>query len=119
MLRVSVSDTGTGIAGENLERIFDKFYRAEDAASRQGSGLGLPIAKRMVEAHGGRIWAESQTADPNGPEGGDRRPGSTLSFEIPIEESPASGENGRPGTKPLSASGAARHHGGGGDPSPG
>ena len=119
VLRVSVSDTGTGIAGEDLERIFDKFYRAEDAASRQGSGLGLPIAKRMVEAHGGRIWAESQTADPNGPEGGDRRPGSTLSFEIPIEESPASGENGRPGTKPLSASGAARHHGGGGDPSPG
>jgi signal transduction histidine kinase len=119
VLRISVSDTGTGIAGENLERIFDKFYRAEDAASRQGSGLGLPIAKRMVEAHGGRIWAESQTADPNGPEDGARRPGSTLSFEIPVEESPASGENSHPGTKPLSVSGATRHHGGGGDPSQG
>ncbi|HJM43441.1 MAG: ATP-binding protein [Nitrospinota bacterium] len=117
VLRVSVSDTGTGIAGEDLERIFDKFYRAEDAGSRQGSGLGLPIAKRMVEAHGGRIWAESETADPDGPEGGARRPGSTFNFEIPVEEAPASGENSRPRTEPLSASGAPREHGGGDSPS--
>ena len=83
VLRISVSDTGTGIARENLERIFDKFYRAEDAASRQGSGLGLPIAKRMVEAHGGRIWAESQTADQNGPEDGARRPGAQARDALP------------------------------------
>ncbi len=55
-----VSDTGEGIAPESLPRIFDKFYRVADAEGRpQGAGLGLAIAKKIVETHGGEISAES------------------------------------------------------------
>jgi NtrC-family two-component system sensor histidine kinase KinB len=56
-----VTDTGIGIPTDLLERVFDKYYRVPGASSEQveGTGLGLHIAKRIVEAHGGRIWAES------------------------------------------------------------
>jgi PAS domain S-box-containing protein len=53
-----VADTGTGIATEDLPRVFDRFWQAI-RAGRQGAGLGLPITKGIVEAHGGRIWVES------------------------------------------------------------
>jgi PAS domain S-box-containing protein len=53
-----VADTGSGIAPENLPRVFDRFWQAT-TANRQGAGLGLPITKGIVEAHGGRIWVES------------------------------------------------------------
>ena len=53
-----VADTGCGIASENLPRVFDRFWQAT-RAGRQGAGLGLPITKGIVEAHGGRIWVES------------------------------------------------------------
>ena len=58
---VSVQDQGEGIAKENLERVFDKFFRVENIEHHgQGAGLGLPIAKRIIEeGHQGRIWAES------------------------------------------------------------
>jgi signal transduction histidine kinase len=58
---VSVEDTGAGIAGEHLARIFERFYRADPSRSRLegGSGLGLAIVKHLVEAHGGRVAAES------------------------------------------------------------
>jgi signal transduction histidine kinase len=61
-LEVSVSDRGVGIPRENLERIFDKFFRLADNAHRdiRGTGLGLAISRQIVEAHGGRIWAESK-----------------------------------------------------------
>jgi signal transduction histidine kinase/CheY-like chemotaxis protein len=61
-LVVSVSDTGIGIPEEELERIFDEFYQSARAEGRQGTGmgLGLAIAKRFVQMHGGRIWAESE-----------------------------------------------------------
>ena len=58
---ISVADTGPGIAPEDLSRIFDRFYRADPSRARAtgGSGLGLTIARRLVEAHGGGIEAES------------------------------------------------------------
>ncbi|MBI2877172.1 MAG: HAMP domain-containing protein [Candidatus Tectomicrobia bacterium] len=61
-LLVSISDRGDGIPEEDLERIFDKFYqsRSHPALSKKGTGLGLPIARHIVEAHGGKIWAESE-----------------------------------------------------------
>jgi signal transduction histidine kinase len=57
---VSVSDTGCGIPAEDLPRVFERFYQVDKArAARQGYGLGLAIAKEIVEAHGGRIGVES------------------------------------------------------------
>ena len=58
---VSVRDTGIGIPVEKLSKVFDRFYQVEASLARryEGMGLGLSIAKGMVELHGGRIWAES------------------------------------------------------------
>ena len=59
--RLSVYNTGPGISPENLERIFDRFYREDLSHNREinGNGLGLAIARKIVEAHKGKIWAES------------------------------------------------------------
>jgi len=66
-----VADTGRGIASEDVPRVFDRFWQAT-RAGRQGAGLGLPITKGIVEAHGGRIWVESTQGR-----------GTTFSFTIP------------------------------------
>jgi two-component system, OmpR family, sensor histidine kinase KdpD len=70
---VSVRDYGLGIPRDDLERIFEKFYRVQNPIQTGGTGLGLSICKGIIEAHGGRIWAE------NNP---DR--GATLTFLLPI-----------------------------------
>lgn len=71
---VSVADTGNGIPPGDVSRVFERFYRAEKSRSRTGggSGLGLSIAKSIVEAHGGRIWID-QTGSA----------GTTVSFALP------------------------------------
>lgn len=60
-VQVNVQDSGVGIAAENLMHVFDRFYRVDRSRSRisGGSGIGLTIARYLVEAHGGRIWVES------------------------------------------------------------
>ncbi len=75
-VRVAVQDTGVGIPPEHLPHIFDRFYRVDKSRSRRagGSGIGLTIARHLVEAHGGRIWAESE---------GEGR-GSRFTFTLPI-----------------------------------
>jgi histidine kinase len=76
-MQVSVSDTGIGIPEKSLPHIFDRFYRVDKSRSRQaggGSGIGLTIALRLVEAHGGHLWAES---------GGENH-GSTFTFTLPL-----------------------------------
>jgi PAS domain S-box-containing protein len=72
---ISVTDHGIGIAPDDLPHIFDRFYRVARIRRAEGTGLGLYITKRLVEAHGGRIWAESEEGK-----------GSTFSFTLPIAE---------------------------------
>jgi signal transduction histidine kinase len=71
-IRVSVSDTGPGIASEHHQEIFEDFVRVDRTSS--GMGLGLAIAKRLVQAHRGKIWVESEP-----------RRGSTFTFLLPID----------------------------------
>jgi two-component system phosphate regulon sensor histidine kinase PhoR len=72
-IRFAVRDTGVGIPEESLSRIFERFYRVDRSRTGSGTGLGLSISKHIVEAHGGRIWAESEEGR-----------GSTFYFEIPV-----------------------------------
>jgi two-component system OmpR family sensor kinase len=80
---LSVGDSGPGIGPEDLPRVFDRFFRLDAARSRRqgGSGLGLAICKELVEAHGGRIWAESRPGD-----------GSTFALVLPAAQARADGE---------------------------
>ena len=76
MIKVMISDDGMGIPKENVGRIFDRFYRVDRARARSmgGTGLGLAIAREMIEAHGGKIWAESEEGV-----------GTTIFFTLPYE----------------------------------
>jgi signal transduction histidine kinase len=76
-VKIEISDTGIGIAEEDLSKIFEEFYRAENAkkVEREGTGLGLPIVKRIVETHGGEVKVKSQVGK-----------GTTFSFDLTMEE---------------------------------
>jgi two-component system sensor histidine kinase KdpD len=75
-LIISVTDQGPGVAPDEQNRIFDKFYRGWQQVERRsaGTGMGLAIARGIVEAHGGRIWVESAVGH-----------GSAFTFAIPVE----------------------------------
>jgi len=72
-VRFAVRDSGVGIPSESLTRIFERFYRVDKSRTGSGTGLGLSISKHIIEAHGGKIWAES-----------DERHGSVFYFVIPL-----------------------------------
>jgi PAS domain S-box-containing protein len=73
-VQISVKDQGCGMTPEQVERVFDKFYRVDSSnTAKQGLGLGMSIAKNIVEAHGGRIWVESELGK-----------GTTVSFTLPL-----------------------------------
>jgi signal transduction histidine kinase len=82
-VEISVSDTGIGIAPEDQARIFEEFRQVgtADAQKREGTGLGLTLAKKFVELHRGRIWVESEVGK-----------GSTFSFTLPERSPPLSGQ---------------------------
>ena len=75
MVRFAVTDTGPGIPADELPHVFDRYYQAR-RKNREGIGLGLTIARGIVEAHGGRIWVESEEGK-----------GSTFLFTLRASES--------------------------------
>lgn len=90
-VQVSIADTGIGIAPEDLDRIFDKFYGVTEPLRHSsgrtkfkggGPGLGLAVAKGIIDAHGGKIWVESPGYDEK------RCPGSTFHFVLPLRRQP-------------------------------
>jgi signal transduction histidine kinase len=95
-VRIIINDTGVGIAPEDRDRVFEKFYRVGDASLHStgqtkfmgaGPGLGLAIVKGLIEAHGGYITAESPGFDPN------NFPGASFSVTLPLKAKPPSGTN--------------------------
>ena len=77
-IKISIADNGFGIAPEDMDRIFNRFYRVKNSKTRDviGTGLGLPIVKSIVDAHHGRIQVESQVDE-----------GSTFSVYLPVAAS--------------------------------
>jgi len=77
-VEVAVADNGSGISPEDQERIFEEFQQARgsEAGKRQeGTGLGLPLSRRFIELHGGRLWVESTPGQ-----------GSTFRFTLPVRQ---------------------------------
>ena len=71
---ITVSDRGPGIPAEEQRQIFEKYYRGKQGRGHlTGMGMGLPIARQVVEAHNGRVWVESQPGE-----------GATFSFTLPL-----------------------------------
>jgi signal transduction histidine kinase len=77
MVEVAVADTGSGIAPDDIERIFEEFDQGSGAATQgvEGTGLGLPLSRKFVELHGGRLWVESTVGA-----------GSTFRFTLPLAQ---------------------------------
>jgi PAS domain S-box-containing protein len=74
-VEIAVTDTGPGIAADDLESIFEEFEQTSEGKQAEGTGLGLPLSRRLVELHGGRLWAESEIGQ-----------GSTFRFTLPIQQ---------------------------------
>jgi len=70
---MSVADEGPGVAPEEQERIFDRFYQSRNGDHARGTGIGLTIAQRFTAQHGGRIWVDSEPGR-----------GATFSFTMPV-----------------------------------
>ncbi|MFT5387147.1 MAG: two-component system sensor histidine kinase/response regulator [Lysobacterales bacterium] len=79
IIAIEISDTGIGISEENVARLFDEFYRVENKINQnvKGTGLGLPLAKKIVEAHGGSMWVTSII-----------NKGTTFHFTLPLSDLP-------------------------------
>jgi signal transduction histidine kinase len=76
-VEIAVADTGPGISAEHLETIFEEFEQASDGKqAEEGTGLGLPLSRKLVELHGGRLWVESEVGR-----------GSTFRFTLPVQAS--------------------------------
>jgi signal transduction histidine kinase len=91
VITIAVSDTGIGIAPEDQAAIFEEFRQVgrEDARKQEGTGLGLTLAKKFVELHGGRIWVESQVGQ-----------GSTFTFTLPVQPDGGSASDHGEGASP-------------------
>jgi signal transduction histidine kinase/CheY-like chemotaxis protein len=99
-IRITVTDTGPGIAPENLERVFEEFQQLDDPMNKryEGTGLGLALSRRFVELHGGRMWVESDFGH-----------GSRFSFTLPLSVGGFFPGNGRTPRPILRAQEVARH----------
>lgn len=95
-IKIIIQDTGVGVAPEDREKIFEKFYRSGDSSLHStgqtkfmgaGPGLGLAIVKGLIEAHGGRITVESQGFDMQ------NYPGATFTITLPVKANPPAGIN--------------------------
>jgi len=78
-VKIEISDTGIGISPKDVAQLFDEFYRVDNQINQEvkGTGLGLPLAKKIVEAHGGKMWITSQLKE-----------GTTFHFTLPLKQSP-------------------------------
>jgi signal transduction histidine kinase len=74
-VEIAVADTGPGIASGDLETIFEEFEQSSDGKKVEGTGLGLPLSRKLVELHGGRLWVESVVGS-----------GSTFRFTLPVRQ---------------------------------
>ena len=72
-VEIAVADKGPGIPAGDLEKIFDEFEQSADGKKVEGTGLGLPLSRKLVELHGGRLWVESEVGC-----------GSTFRFTLPV-----------------------------------
>ncbi len=89
-IQMKITDTGIGIAEKDVVRLFDEFYRVENKINQnvKGTGLGLPLAKKIVEAHGGKMWVTSVVNE-----------GTTFHFTLPLKNEQSTTKNEKPLTK--------------------
>lgn len=111
-IEIAIEDQGPGVRPENLERIFDRFYtdRPDHEAFGQNSGLGLHISKQIVEAHGGRIWAENRMTPDFGIRRKKKRVAKSLNGARHAGKSPANGQHSGDAGRAGPASGEDARH---------